>query len=342
MNIPFLKTLSEAAGVPGREERIREILQKQMKGLFDDIRVDSMGSIIATKKVKAKNAKRVLIACHIDEIGFYVRHIDEHGFVRIHNAGGFDTRNLFARRVMIQSSSGEDLVGLMNPCGRPIHIAKDEDKKKIPEISDFLVDLCLPPDQVKKKVRIGDPVTLVQQFDEIGQCVTGKCMDNRVAAFVAIEAMKKCKAPKYEVIVAATVQEEVGLRGAGPAAFAEEPDIAIAIDTTLAVDTPGVPEDERVTKQGDGVALTIMDSATISTRWLIDEFEAAGKKRKIPYQLSILPRGGTDAGAMQRARGGIPSMTLSIPTRYIHTVTECVHKRDLQSAIDLLAAWLES
>ena len=167
-------------------------------------------------------------------------------------------------------------------------------------------------------------------------------MDNRVAAFVVIEAMRKCKSPKYEVILAATVQEEVGLRGAGPAAFAEEPDLAIAIDTTLAVDTPGVPDDERVTRQGDGVALTIMDSASIATRWLLDQFEAVAKKRKIPYQLSILPRGGTDAGAMQRARGGIPSMTLSIPTRYIHTVTESVHKRDLQSAIDLVAAWLES
>ena len=342
MNLPLLKSLSEAPGVPGREERVREILEDHMKGLFDSIRTDPMGSLIATKKAKGRAAKRVLLACHIDEIGFYVRHVDDKGFIRIQNAGGFDTRNLLARRVMIQASSGEDLIGLMNPGGRPIHIAKEEDKKKIPEIGEFLIDLCMPADEVRKRVRIGDPVTLIQEFDEIGQCVSGKCLDNRVAAFVAIEAMKKCKTPKYEVILAATVQEEVGLRGAGPAAFAEEPDIAIAIDTTLAVDTPGVPEDERVTKQGDGVALTIMDSSTIATRWLIDDFEAVAKKRKIPYQLSILPRGGTDAGAMQRSRGGVPSMTLSIPTRYIHTVTESVHKRDLQSSIDLLAAWLET
>jgi endoglucanase len=313
-----------------------------MKNLFDEIHVDPMGSLIATKKSKHKNAKRVLLACHIDEIGFYVRHIDEKGFIRIQNAGGFDTKNLLARRVMIQSSSGEDLIGLMNPGGRPIHIAKDEDKKKVPEIGDFLIDLCLPAEQVKKKVRIGDPVTLVQEFDQIGQCFSGKCLDNRVAAFIAIEAMKKCKSPKYDVILAATAQEEVGLRGAGPAAFSEEPDIAIAIDTTLAVDTPGVPEDESVSKLGGGVALTLMDAATISTRWLIDQLEAVAKKRKIPHQLSILPRGGTDAGAMQRSRGGVATMTLSIPTRYIHTVTECVHQRDLQSAIDLLAAWLEN
>ncbi|MCY2950969.1 MAG: M20/M25/M40 family metallo-hydrolase [Planctomycetota bacterium] len=342
MNLPLLKELSEAPGVPGREERIRAILERELKALTDEITTDPMGNLIAIKKTKSKNPKRVLLACHIDEIGFYVRHIDDKGFLRIHNVGGFDTRNLFARRVLVQASSGDDLVGLLNPTGRPIHIAKEEDKKKIPEISEFLVDLCLPPDQVQKKVRIGDPVTLIQEFSEIGDCVSGKCMDNRIAAFVAIEAMRKAKSPKYEVILAATVQEEVGCRGAGPAAYTAQPDIALAIDTTLCVDVPGVPEDERVTKQGDGVALTLMDSATISDRKLIDEFESIAKKKKIPHQLSILPRGGTDAAPMQRTRGGHRAMTLSVPTRYIHTVTECIHKRDLQAAIDLLAAWLET
>jgi tetrahedral aminopeptidase len=341
MNLKLLKELSEAPGIPGREERVREIIAREARKHFDDITVDPMGSLICRRKARAKGANKLLLACHIDEIGFYVKHIDDRGFVRVQPVGGFDTRNLFARRVLIQSSSGDDLPGLMNPSGRPIHIAKDEDKKKVPEIGEFLIDLCLPTEAVKKKVRIGDPVTLVQQFDQIGDCVTGKCLDNRVAGFVALEAMKKVKKPKYDVIFAATVQEEVGLRGAAPAAYSAEPDIAIAIDTTLAVDTPGVPDDERITRQGDGVALTIMDSSMISNRSLIDEFEAVAKKRKIPHQLSILTRGGTDAGAIQRVRGGYRVMTLSVPTRYIHTVTECIHQRDLQSAIDLLAAWME-
>jgi endoglucanase len=340
MNISLLKKLSEVAGVPGREERVREILQKECTGLFDETHVDPMGSLIATKRSATPKATKVLIACHIDEIGFYVKHVDDKGYLRLQNAGGFDTRNLFARRVLVQAAGG-DLTGLLNPEGRPIHIAREEDKKKIPEMSEFYVDLCLPPDQVKAKVRIGDPVSLVQEFSEIGQCVSGKCMDNRVAGFVAIEAVRKAKNIKYEVVLGATVQEEVGLRGAGPAAFSVNPDIAIAIDTTLCVDTPGVPESERVTKQGDGVALTILDSASISDRPLIDEFEAIAKKRDIPFQFSILPRGGTDAAAMQRSRGGFRAMTLSVPTRYIHTVTETIHKNDLQSAIDLLAAWLE-
>jgi tetrahedral aminopeptidase len=342
MNLPLLKQLSEAPGVPGREERVREILKKEFTGLFDEVTTDPLGSLIGRKRASSTGGKKLLLACHIDEIGFYVRHVSDKGFVRVHNVGGFDTRNLFARRVRVQASSGDDLFGLMNPEGRPIHIAKEEEKKKIPEITDFYIDLCLPPDEVKAKVRVGDPVTLVQEFSEIGDCVTGKCMDNRVAAFVAIEALRKAKDIKYEVILAATVQEEVGLRGAGPAAYTAEPDIAIAIDTTLCVDTPGVPEEDRTTKQHDGVAITIMDGSLIADRALVDEFEAVAKQREIPHQLNILTRGGTDAGAMQRVRGGYRAMTLSVPTRYIHTVTECVSKKDLQSAIDLLAAWLET
>lgn len=340
MNLKLLKQLSEAAGVPGREERVRAILERECRGLFDQIDTDPMGNLIARKK-GPRNARKVLLACHIDEIGFYVKHVDDRGFLRVQNVGGFDTRNLFARRVLVQTKDG-DLVGLLNPSGRPIHIARDEEKKKIPEIGEFYIDLCLPADEVKQKVRIGDPVTLQHSFDEIGQCVSGKCLDNRVAAFIALEAARKAKKSKYELILAATVQEEVGCRGAGPAAFGVSPDIAIAIDTTLCVDTPGVPEDERVTKQGAGVALTVLDSMSISDRKLIDEFDAVARKRKIPAQLSILPRGGTDAAPMQRAGAGYRAMTLSIPTRYIHTVTETIHKADLQSAVDLLAAWLES
>ena len=358
MNIPLLKKLSDIAGIPGREERVRELILAETKGLFDSTQTDAMGSLICVKmpggkagksdksdkpdKSAGKTAKppRLLLACHIDEIGFYVKHIDDKGHVKLNAAGGFDTRNLFNRRVRVQTRDG-DLIGLLTPGGRPTHIAKEEDKKKIPEVGDFYIDLCLPAEQVKARVRIGDPVTLVQELIEIGECVSGKAMDNRVAGFVAIEALRKAKRLKYEVVVAFTVQEEVGLRGAGTAAYSQKPDIAIGIDTTLCCDTPGVPEEERVTFQGGGVALTVMDSSVISDHRLIAEFEEIARKRKIPYQLSILPRGGTDTAALQRARGGVRAMTYSIPTRYIHTTNETIHKHDLQSAIDLLAAFFE-
>ncbi len=339
MDLSLLKQLSEVGGVPGREERVRDVLRPHFDQAFDDVSVDAMGSLIGVKKNAGK--PRVLIACHIDEIGFYVRHVDDKGFIRVQNVGGFDTRNLLARRVVVMAKGG-DLPGVMNPGGRPIHIAKEEDKKKIPEIQEFIIDLGLPGEKVKELVRVGDPVTLWQECMEVGDTITGKCMDNRVAAWVVLEAMKKAQNPKYEVILAATVQEEVGLRGAGPAAYASEPDLAIALDTTLCVDTPGVPDEERVTKQGDGVAIKILDSSSISNRDFVDELEAAAKSKGVKYQFSVLPRGGTDAGAIQRSRGGVKTATLAVPTRNIHTVTEMVHKDDLQSAIDLIAAWLEA
>jgi endoglucanase len=337
MDLDLLKQLSEVGGVPGREERVREVLRPHFEAAFDEVSVDDLGSMTGRKKAAGKPV--ALFACHIDEIGFYVRHIDDRGFLRVSNVGGFDTRNLLARRVTVHAKGG-DLPGVMNPGGRPIHIAKEEDKKKIPEIGDFTIDLGLPGETVKEKVRIGDPVVLWQEFSEVGDCVVGKCMDNRVAAWVLLEALKKTPNPRYEVVVAATVQEEVGLRGAMPVAYRTEADVAVALDTTLCVDTPGVPDEERVTQQGGGVAIKIHDSSSISHRGLVDEFVAIGEKHDIKHQLSVLTRGGTDAGAMQRVRGGTKTVTLAVPTRYIHTVTEMVHKDDLQSAIDLIAAWL--
>lgn len=340
----FLKRLTETPGVPGREERVRDLILAETKGLWDETRVDAMGNLICRKAPSGKTKKaavKVLVACHIDEIGFYVRAIDEQGRLRVQNVGGFDTRNLFARRVLVQGK--KDLLGVMNPVGRPIHIATEEEKKKIPEIKEFFVDLFLSKDEVAKLVRIGDPVTLVQTMEEIGDVVTGKCLDNRVASWVAINAIRKVgrKSP-YDIYYAATVQEEVGCRGAGPTTFGIEPDVGIALDTTLACDTPGIDPTEVVTQLGKGVAIKVMDSGSISHRGLLDEFVALAEKRKIPYQLEILPRGGTDASTIQRAAAGIKTITLSVPTRYIHTVTETASKTDLAAAVDLLASWLES
>ena len=259
--------------------------------------------------------------------------------LRVQNVGGFDTRNLFARRVLVQGKS--DLIGVMNPVGRPIHVATEEERKKIPKVSEFFIDLFMSKEEVSKQVRIGDPVTLIQPFQEIGHVVTGKSLDNRVASWVAINALRKVgKKSRYDIYYAATVQEEVGCRGAGTSAFGIEPDVGIAIDTTLACDTPGIDKTDAITELGKGVAIKVMDSGSISHRGLLDEFVAVAEKKKIPHQLEILPLGGTDASTMQRAGIGRRTITLSIPTRYVHTVTEAAHKADLNAAVDLLAAWL--
>ena len=354
MNIDLLRRLCETPGIPGREERVRDLIIKEVKGLFDEVKADRMGNLVcrraprkggSSKGGKGDEATRVMMACHMDEIGFYVKHIDDKGLLRLQNAGGFDTRNLFWRRVTVCTKHGGDLPAVMNPGGRPIHIATEEDKKKIPEVKEFLVDLGLPASKVKKIVEIGDMVVMNEPFMEIGDKVVSKAMDNRVACWLGIEsvrAIEKAKTPhSCEIYSVFTVQEEVGLRGAFTASRAVRPDVGIGLDVTLSCDTPGVPEDEAVTVQGDGAVLHVMDGSIISDWTLIDEMEACAKKGKIKTQRSILARGGQDGAAMQLANdGSCRAAGLTVGTRYIHTVTEMVDKGDLGAARDLLAAFI--
>ena len=336
----FLKLLTETPGVPGREELVRSVILREIEGVFDEVKVDSLGSLICTKKASSGKAPaaRVMLAAHMDQIGFYVRHIDDHGFIRIHNVGGFDPRNLTAQKVRIGGK--KEIFGVLNPSGKPVHIATEEDRKKQYQISDFFIDTGMGAKKVRELVRVGDPVTLVRDFSELGNFVCGQAMDNRAAVWVLVRAMQRVKKSPYDIHAVFTVQEEVGLRGAGPATFGLDPEICIALDTTLACDTPGIPPEQAITQAGSGVGIKVMDGASISDRSLLDQFVLTAEKKKIPHQLELLPLGGTDAGAMQRSRSGIRTITLSVPTRYIHTVNEMVHRDDLHAARDLLAAWL--
>jgi putative aminopeptidase FrvX len=350
----LLERLTQTPAIAGREDRLRELITEETQGLFDQTSIDPLGSLIGVRKPQPRKGKKsprtrgssqpplkVMLAAHMDQIGFAVRHIDANGFLRVQSVGGFDTRNLFARLVTVCTASGE-LPGVLNPAGRPLHIATDEDKRKIPDVNDMTIDLGLPVKQVQKQVGIGDMVVIRAPFTRVGKTVVAQAMDNRVACWVAIRALQKIAKTGHacEIHCAFTVQEEVGCRGAGPASFGIEPDVVISLDTTLCVDTPGVPEDQRVTRQGDGVGLLVMDSSMISDVALFDDLERVAKKNKIKHQRTILPRGGNDGATAQRSATGRRTTALVCPTRYIHTVTEMVHTDDLYACRDLLAAYL--
>ena len=351
MNVDLLKRLCEIPGIPGREERVREVIEEEIDGLFDEMEVDPLGTLICRRKATKKTRGRkkpgsVLIAAHMDEIGFYIRHVDENGFLWVNAAGGFDPRNLFSRRVMVCTDTG-DFVGVMNPGGKPIHISSAAERSKVPEVSEFFIDLGMPAAKVKKTVKIGDYVVMHEPFLDQPESVVSKALDNRFACWTAIEAVRKLDRAKgaagnhaLDIVVAFTVQEEVGLRGAVVAANRVGADYGIGLDVTLACDTPGVPTTERVTKQGDGAAVMVQDSSMIADHRLVDEFCAVGRKHRIPHQRCILGRGGQDGAAIQRAGNGARCVAITSGTRYIHTVTESMNKRDAQAAVDLLAAWL--
>ena len=340
----FLKQLTETPGVPGREERVRELIKKHTRGWWDKLEVDPIGNIIglvkAAKRKRGQKEKAVMLSCHIDQIGFLVRSIDDNGFLRIAAVGGFDTRNLFARHVTVMTKDG-DLPGILNPATKPIHVATPEERKKIPTVLEFMVDMGLKVDQVKKKVRPGDPVVLEQTTKKIGNLVSGQCMDNRISPWIALNAIKKVKGQNiYDIYFVGSVQEEVGLRGAHVAAQNVPAEVGIAIDTTLAIDTPGSSPEDSVSKLGEGIGIKVADGSVITTRSLFDEFVALAEKKKIKFQYELLPMGGTDTAALQRFGPGRRVMALSVPTRYIHTVVETIDMRDMKAGVDLLAAWL--
>lgn len=341
MNADLLKRLTEAHGVPGQEDAIREIVRKELKGICE-FHTDSMGSLHCLKKAtkKGKNAKKLMIAAHMDEIGFVVKFVDSSGFLRLQALGGWDPRQMNSQRVLVHTKGGV-LPGVLMYGTKPKHLLTDAEMSKKQDVAEFFVDCGLSGEDAKAKVRVGDMVTMNRQMQQMGQLYTNKCMDDRVGVYVMIEALKACKDHAVEVHAVATVQEEIGLRGAAASGSAIAPDICIALDITLANDIPGIPEQDHITKLGGGAAIKFLDSSLICHPKVVDHFRQIAEKKKIPYQIEILPMGGTDAGAVQRLHGGIPSLTLSIPTRYVHTVNETVHGADVDACVDLLARYIE-
>ncbi len=338
LDLDLLKRLCETPGIPGREERVAAVAREALQPLADDVHADALGNLIARKR--GRGGPRVMLAAHLDEIGFIVRHIDDKGFLRLQAVGGFDTRVLPAQRVRVWTRDGQGLVAALQLATKPIHLLKPEELKA-PKLEELYVDVGLPPDEVRARVEIGDMVTFDRPLELTGPRVISKALDDRVGVFVMIEALRALGTHQAEVVAVATTQEEVGLRGAQTSAFGVEPDIGIAVDITIAGDVPGIDPHEQVTRLGEGVAIKVFDTSHIPNYRLVRHLREVAEQHGIRYQFEVLPRGGTDAGAMQRVRAGVPAVTVSIPARYAHTVNEMADLSDIEAAVQLLARYLE-
>lgn len=339
INVNLLKEICEVAGAPGFESRIRNIVLREATPLVDEISVDNLGNVIAIKKgIKNPDAKKAMVAAHMDEIGFIVTHIDDNGFVRFHTLGGFDPKTLTAQRVIIHGK--KDVVGVMG--SKPIHVMTAEERNKVAKLSDYFIDLGRTKEEVEKLVTIGDPITRERELIEMGECVNCKSIDNRVSVFILIEALRNLKSVPYDVYGVFTVQEEVGLRGANVSAHSIDPDFGFGLDTTIAFDLPGALPHEKVTSLGKGTAIKIMDASTICDYRMVAYMKEIAEANKIKWQPEILTAGGTDTAGVQRmGKGGAISGAVSIPTRHLHQVIEMANKEDIQGSIDLLMACLE-
>ena len=337
LSIKFLKALVESIGPSGYEAETARIWRDEAQTVAEEVATDLHGNTHAV--INKGGAPRVMLAGHVDEIGFQVTYIDDKGFLSFAAIGGWDPQIPQGHRVWVNSAGGR-LLGVVGK--KPIHLMKDSDRKKVVKLEAMWIDIgATTKEEAEELVAIGDPVVLAWGFEHLrGDLLVSKSFDDRVGAFVALETLRKTKdlGVQAEVWAVATVQEEIGLRGARTAAYGVDPDVGIAIDVTHATDYPGMGDSKK--KIGDirlGKGPVVFRGANVNPR-LHSLLASTGKDEKIPYQVRAFPRGtGTDGNAIQLNRSGVATAVVSIPNRYMHSPCEIVHRGDLEAAVSLLA-----
>ena len=332
----WLKKLSEAAGVSGHEDEVRHIVIDIIADQVDEYCVDSMGNVIALKKGDGSSKLRVMVAAHMDEVGFMISHIEDNGLLRFFKVGGLDDRILPAKVVWIGDKKVPGLIGF-----KPVHLTERNERNKPIKHQHLTIDIgASSKAEAEKLVQRGDYATFATEFVELDpdgeswRSVRGKAFDDRAGCAVLIELLN-VQYP-FDLYAVFTVQEEVGLRGARVAAFAVEPDLAFALEGTGANEIPTKKDISPSTRLGHGPAITVMDRSFIAdkrlVRLLIDTAEELG----IPYQIKQPGIGGTDAGAIHRTKEGVPSVTVAVPCRYIHSLAAILSLDDFDHTVQLV------
>ncbi len=337
----LLERLCNACAISGDEGEVRKIVLEEIKGQADEVKVDALGNVLATKHAAAKNgsrksrkALRVMISSHMDEVGFMLVAEDGEGLYRFETVGGMDLRQLPGKAVLVGREHVPGIIG-----ARPIHLTTADERRRTISLDSLRIDVG----PGGPKVKPGDRAVYATRFQRNGPVMISKALDNRLGVAGLIELLRQPALP-VELLAAFTVQEEIGLSGAKVAAYAFEPDLAIALDSTPANDLPrwdGEESDYYNTKLGLGPAIYIADSATISDPRLVRWLAGTGDEAKIPYQFRQPGGGGTDAGGIHRTRAGVPSVSISVPHRYSHTAASIALVEDWKNTQALLRAALE-
>ncbi len=318
----LLKKLTLCYGPSGREDNIRQIIEEIAAPYANEIYTDALGNLIVRKK---GNGKKIMIAAHMDEIGVVATVIDENGFIRFAPIGGLYNKDLIGRRVCFEN-------GVTGVIG-----SEKENKER--KILKMYIDIgAYDKTSCEKLVSVGDMAVFAGEFYQNDDCVISKALDNRSGCYILLKTLEKIKS-ENDLYFVFTSQEEVGLRGARTSAFSIAPDYAIAVDVTDTGDTPnGI---KMATKMGKGAAIKIMDRSILCDPFIRSKLAELASENNINYQLEIMNDGGTDAGAISLSGSGVKTGGISVPTRYIHSPSEMINKKDLKSAIDLLSVFLE-
>jgi putative aminopeptidase FrvX len=323
--IETIRKLVEAHGPSGHEEQVRALILDKVADLADETSVDALGSVIAWRRASGPDARRVMLAAHMDEIGLMVTHVDEKGYLRFTNVGALYPSTLIGNRVRF----ADGLIG---------SIGVEGSTNRLPKLEELYIDVSGGPG--KANVRVGDAASLSREFVRRGDRLIAKSMDDRIGCAIQVEVMRRLEETPNDVAFVFSVQEEVGLRGASTAAYAVDPDVGISVDVTRTGDTPKGPQTD--VQLGAGPTVRVKDVRMLSAPEVIDLLEAAAERAGVPTQRDILIGGSTDAAAIQLARAGVRAGGIGIPCRYIHSTSETVDLNDVENAVKLLVALLEN
>jgi endoglucanase len=335
----LLEELANAHGISGNEESIRKIMEREIKPYVDTIEVDKMGNLIGTKKGTGPS---IMLAAHMDEIGLMVKYVDENGFLRFVTIGGWFDQTLHSQRVMVHTTKGP-IPGVIG--SKPPHVMKDEDKKKPIKAEEMFVDVGAKDkeDAENLGIEVGTPISIDRNFVALQNGLyTSKAFDNRVGVAMVIDALKQISEMDIDATIYAvgTVQEEVGLKGARTSAFGLNPDIAIATDVTIPGDHPGIEKKDSALEVGKGPVITVVDGAgrgLMADKQVVKWLKETAQENDLPHQLDVGDGGTTDATAIHLTRDGVPSSTISVAARYIHSPVEVISIDDLKASASLVA-----
>lgn len=328
IQLRLLEKLCNVIAVSGDEGEVRKIVLEEIKPFAEEVKVDAMGNVLASKSGSGRNRMRVMLDAHMDEVGFMIVADDGDGIYRFENVGGIDVRHLVGKQVFVGRKRTPGVIG-----GKPIHLmSHDERTKKVP-LDALRIDLGL-----KGKAEVGDRAGFATKFKRVGPSILSKAIDDRIGVATVIELLKNAPS-NVDVCAAFTVQEEIGLRGAKVAAQYFNPDLAIAVDSTPANDLPMHDDSENIiynTKLGAGPAIYIADGSTLHDPRLVRFLAETAEAEKIPYQFRQPGGGGTNSGAIQRALLGIPTVSVSVPHRYTHSPVSISRVEDWKNTLNLL------
>lgn len=336
--LTMMKDLTDAKGIPGHEKEVRDVMEEYIKPYADEVYTDNLGSLIG-KKTGDANGPKVMVAGHLDEVGFMVTRIDDDGFLYFQTVGGWWSQVMLAQRVTIMTSKG-DVTGVIG--SKPPHILSPEARKKPVEIKDMFIDIGASSKEEAEKfgVRPGDSAVPYFEFTKLknDKMLLAKAWDNRIGCAIAIEVLKQLEGEDHPNIVygVGTIQEEVGLRGARTSAHLIEPDIGFGVDVGIAGDTPGISDNEADSKLGDGPQIILYDASMISHKGVRDLVIDTAEDQNIPFQYATMAGGGTDSGAIHLTANGVPSLSITVATRYIHSHAAILHRDDFENAVKLI------